>query len=142
QAIELESGNARAYNARGMTHFFAGAIDKAITEFDQAIFLNPRLKYAWNNLGFAYLSLKPPNAQEAVKAQETATELDRDFAEAWFGLGVAHAAQKEHGKAIDALKRATEINPHYVQAYSARARSYSALKQENLAEKDRKKVKE
>lgn len=62
------------HNALGVTYVRDEKVDKAITEFEKAIKLQPGYVTAWNNLGDAYE--KKNNLKSALKAFEEVLLLD------------------------------------------------------------------
>ena len=51
---QLDSKNADAFNTRGLIQVDKGNVDKAIVDYTEAIQLNPKSVYAYNNRGRAY----------------------------------------------------------------------------------------
>lgn len=72
QAIEKWDGDdqdlAQVYNALGVSYVLDGKVDKGITEFENAVKLQPGYVTAWNNLGDAYEKKK--EYKSALKAFE------------------------------------------------------------------------
>jgi tetratricopeptide (TPR) repeat protein len=58
QAIQLNPGDATAYNNRGSSYAAMGKREEAIADYTQAIQLNPEDAAAYNNLGDVYLQLR------------------------------------------------------------------------------------
>lgn len=72
QAIEKWDGDdqdlAQVYNALGVTYVLDGKVEKGITQFENAVKLQPGYVTAWNNLGDAYEKKK--DFKSALKAFE------------------------------------------------------------------------
>ncbi|CAK9155504.1 unnamed protein product [Ilex paraguariensis] len=72
QAIEKWDGDdqdlAQVYNALGVSYVLDGKVDKGITQFENAVKLQPGYVTAWNNLGDAYEKKK--EIKSALKAFE------------------------------------------------------------------------
>ncbi|XP_068658481.1 tetratricopeptide repeat domain-containing protein PYG7, chloroplastic-like [Aristolochia californica] len=78
QAIEKWDGNdqdlAQVYNGLGVSYVREGKLEKGITQFENAVKLQPGYVTAWNNLGDAYEKKKDLRA--ALKAFEEALLFD------------------------------------------------------------------
>lgn len=60
--------NKQVYNALGVTYVLDGKVEKGITQFENAVKLQPGYVTAWNNLGDAYEKKK--DFKSALKAFE------------------------------------------------------------------------
>ncbi|GLT52232.1 hypothetical protein SLA2020_255810 [Shorea laevis] len=72
QAIEKWDGDdqdlSQVYNALGVSYTLGGKLEKAISQFESAVKLEPGYVTAWNNLGDAYEKKK--DYKSALKAFE------------------------------------------------------------------------
>ena len=70
-----------AYNNRGFTYGKKGQVDRAISDFNKAIELNPKLAMAYNNRGLVYFVTKEyDNAWNDVnKAQSLGYKIHPGF---------------------------------------------------------------
>lgn len=66
--------NHQVHNALGVTYVRDGKVEKSITEFENAVKLQPGYVTAWNNLGDAYE--KTNNMKSALRAFEEVLLLD------------------------------------------------------------------
>ncbi|MCC6418876.1 MAG: protein kinase [Gemmataceae bacterium] len=144
RAIKLEPEYGQGYFSRGRTHYLKAEFLQSITEFKHALHLNPRLKWAQTNLGFALMSQPKPNMNLAIDALTAALKIDPDLPEALYGRGIAHTLTKQYKPAIKDLTRAIEVtrdspDPEF---YAWRARAFAGDQQPMRAEEDRKKAKE
>ncbi len=67
-----------------------------------------QLNYAWNE---AWTLFTRGKAEKALPPMERAAELDPDYAEVQYDLAVIRAAADQHEKAIQALRKACQLNP-------------------------------
>ncbi|MDX2228190.1 MAG: tetratricopeptide repeat protein [Leptolyngbyaceae cyanobacterium bins.349] len=89
----------------------------ALTSANQAISVNSKLIQGWQNREIALVALK--NYADAQHSYERVIELDKTNADAWTGLGLVFAQQRQVPKAIQALQTAVTLNPQ--QAIAQRA---------------------
>ena len=54
---QLELDDAEAYTSRGLEYLFKGQYDKAISDFNKAIEINPKYAEAYNNRAAACINL-------------------------------------------------------------------------------------
>jgi tetratricopeptide (TPR) repeat protein len=120
KAVNLDPNYARAYNARGQTYAAMKQYDSALNEFSEALYRNPELKYAFTNRGFAYCAVKPPDPDLAIQDHRKAIKIDRKFARAHFGLGLAHLDKKDFKSAVEALSDAITYEPKNPQHWLVR----------------------
>ena len=81
----------------------------AIELFQRVVALDPKHKYAWNNLGRAYLGIQKPD--DAVRAFQKAIEIDPYDEFAYNNLGLAYWRQQKYEEAVGAFRKQLEINP-------------------------------
>lgn len=108
QAIENDPLFYSAYQNLGNALQEKGAYDKAITAYQKALELqkNPGLL---NNLANAFFSLG--KVEEAIQHYRKALEIDEDYVPAFSHLGHALSRVQQFEPAIDACKRAVELQP-------------------------------
>jgi superkiller protein 3 len=85
-----------------------GKLAEAITEFRQAVTLDPGYAPAWRNLGFALD--KQGQVDEAVAAYQKALQLEPDL-NAHNNLGVLYDKQGRHEQAIQEFEKALKLDP-------------------------------
>jgi tetratricopeptide (TPR) repeat protein len=120
KAIELAPGYPLPLVNRGSAWSARGDFAKAIDDFDAALRLDPANAGALNNRAWARLKLGDaagalPDALEAAKLKPKAAAVHDT-------LGAVLAALGRRDEAIDAFKRALEIDPALVSATQALAR--------------------
>lgn len=76
-----------AYNDRGVAYHRKGQIDKAISDFNDAIRLDPNNAAAFNNRGSIYS--KGDQYQRAIANFDEAIRLKPDYAVAWYNRSIA-----------------------------------------------------
>ena len=102
----------------GNRQFQAGAYDKAIPLFDEAIRANPRLPEAYYNRAYAYLRSGRPDF--AIRDCDEAIELRPDYAEAYNIRGVAYGRINRYDISFRNYDEAIKLNPKYAEAYNNR----------------------
>jgi eukaryotic-like serine/threonine-protein kinase len=95
-ATPSELGILEWYN-QGFSLRSLGRYEEAITCYDKALELEPRLAWAWNNKGEALQRLG--RSGEALPCHDKALELDPRLAEAWSAKGTALASLGRHEEA-------------------------------------------
>ena len=78
---------AEAYYIRGNAYLDKGKYDRAITDYNKAIELNPNFTLAYMNRGFVYL--RKGNYDHAIEDGNKAVELKPDYPEAYSNRGEA-----------------------------------------------------
>ncbi len=81
----------------------------AVELLQRVVVLEPKHKYAWNNLGRAYLGLQ--KSDEAIGAFQKAIEVDSYDEFAYNNLGLAYWRQRKYDEAVGAFRKQLEINP-------------------------------
>jgi tetratricopeptide (TPR) repeat protein len=77
--------------------------------FQRVVALEPKHKYAWNNLGRAYMGLQ--KSDRAIGAFQKAIEVDSYDQFAYNNLGLAYWRQRQYEEAVGAFRKQIEINP-------------------------------
>ena len=111
-----------------------GRLEEAITEFDEAIRLNPQDADAYYNRGNTYDDLG--QHQRAIQEFDEALRLDPQFAEIYVNRGLAYADLSQHQRAIQEYDEAIRLNPQFVLAYYNRGLAYGNLGQHQRAIQD------
>jgi tetratricopeptide (TPR) repeat protein len=94
---------------RGWEHLDRKEYDAAITDFDEAIRLNPNFATAYNNRGFAYA--RKGNLEQALTDYNEAIRLDPNQANFYSNRGDAYRAKGEDRQAIADYDAALKLNP-------------------------------
>jgi TolB-like protein len=111
-ALTLAPDNANAHMIHGNVLHLSRAPDRALSEFDLAIALNPSLAWAHAWAGFTKISLgraeeTEADVENAIRLSPRSVGLD-----AWqFFIGVADLHLSRLDQAIDRIRKSIEINP-------------------------------
>ncbi|MCP2727674.1 tetratricopeptide repeat protein, partial [Symplocastrum sp. BBK-W-15] len=97
------------YFYRGTAYNNKGDFDLAITDYNKAIQLNPKLAEAFYNRGVAYGSLMKYNS--AIADYNKALKLNPKFADAFINRGFAYSEKGEYDRAIADYNEALKLNP-------------------------------
>ena len=145
EAIRLEPNYANAWDNRGTSLASQGNYGEAIKAFNEAIRLDTNNADAWYNKGVALgakarkqkLMLPSPNQMSwdtmrlnfavfiLLLALMTSAQCQQT-AEDWYNKGIAYDEEGESDKAIDALDKAIELDPEYVDAWILRGDIFSS----------------
>lgn len=104
-----------AHNNLGNMYRLRKEMDRAVSEYEQAIAIRPHPK-TMANLGGAYRQLKQYDKAEAIYAR--ALETDARSKEAHFGYGILLAELGRRQEAETMYRTAVEIDPAYEEAYT------------------------
>jgi len=115
--------SAGAYNSRSAEHNRKGMYDMAISDANQAIFLNSKYPMPYFNRGNAYF--KKNDFAGALKDYSHAIVLDPGQAEFHYNQGQTYFMMGQDDKALDSYARAVKADPHYYAAYYNMACIYS-----------------
>ena len=74
QAWAAEAGTAQDYLVKGNEQFKAGNLDPAIADYTKALELDPKLAWAYNNLGAIFV--QKDDFDHAIPAYDKALEID------------------------------------------------------------------
>ena len=107
--------------------------DRAITDYNKAIELDPKYVHAYNNRGRAYADNKK-DYDRAITDYNKAIELDPKYVHAYNNRGRVYAYnKKDYDRAITDYNRVIELDPKYVHAYNNRGSAYESKKDTNRA---------
>ncbi|MFA5503944.1 MAG: tetratricopeptide repeat protein, partial [Vulcanimicrobiota bacterium] len=136
QAIELQAQDALAWAGRGYAYLEKGEYEKALSDAEEAVRLNPYLGASYLTRGYAYIRARG-DYEKGIADYTKAIELDHEEAKrrgkkiSFFYAYVARAdAYREIGELEKALKdadQAIEINPAYHLAFFSRGKIHQAL---------------
>jgi tetratricopeptide (TPR) repeat protein len=130
----LASSGAAFYNKRGWDFYQKRDYDKAISDFNEAIRLDPNYARAYNNRGIVYGDKK--EYDKAISDFNEAIRLDPNSAMAYDNRGNAYHDKKEYDKAISDLNEAIRLDPNYAKAYDNRGYAYNGKKEYDKAISD------
>ena len=103
------SESADDLNDAGMDALKNQKYQLAIDLFQQVVKLEPKHKYAWNNLGRAYLGLG--QTEQAIKAFESQIAINSYDQFAYNNLGEAYLSEGKYDQAIQQFQKQIEVNP-------------------------------
>lgn len=106
-------------NKRGLDAFDNHNYDLAITDYTEAIRLNPDYAEAYVNRGLAYT--QTGDDDKAIADYTAAIHLKPDFAEAYINRGYAYGQRRDYDKAIADCDEAIRLKPDHWAAYINRA---------------------
>ena len=117
-------GRSASYYNRGNAFAAKGDQGAAISDYDEAIKLEPKNARAFNNRGTAHSDKGELDA--AIEDFSNAIKHDARFASGYFNRANAYAAKGEGDRAIDDYTAAIKYNRRNVNAYIARGALYLA----------------
>ncbi|HEX2747188.1 MAG TPA: tetratricopeptide repeat protein [Verrucomicrobiales bacterium] len=88
-----------------------GDFEKAVTDHNAAITIDPSYALAYNNRGNDYY--RKGEVAKAIKDCEKSIELDPSSPLPWYNRGYAYYTLKKYPKAVADWKRAIELQPEY-----------------------------
>jgi tetratricopeptide (TPR) repeat protein len=121
----------RYYTQGNNVYAEIGQYDKAISEYNLAINLDPQCASAYQARGAAYSELGEYN--KAIADYTQAIELNPRFAKAYHGRGITYGQLEEYDQVIADCTKAIEIDPNYALFYSTRAFAYIHLDEHDKA---------
>jgi tetratricopeptide (TPR) repeat protein len=110
------------YTERGWEFYQKKDYDKAISDYNAAIRLDPNYSWAYNRRGVAYYAQK--DYDKAITDCSAAIRLDPNYAAAYYNRALSYYAQKDYDKAITDYNAAIRLDPNDVLAYYGRGLSY------------------
>ncbi|MFQ5825226.1 MAG: tetratricopeptide repeat protein [bacterium] len=113
---------AAIYFYRGVIYVHKGNLEKAISEFNQTITLQPDNVAAYQNRGLAYALIG--DLDRAIRNFSLSIALQSDFTVAYYNRGTAYAQKGNLDQAIEDFNQAIALQPNYVAAYHNRGITY------------------
>lgn len=132
-AIALDDSSFQAHYILGNVLVRQGNLDRAITEYREAVKLSPSEPRTYYHLALVYRTKNDVSDEE--RALEQAIAADHHYAPAHCEMGRILIQQGELQNAVNHLKLAVEYNPDSEEAYFLLVRAYA-----KLGEKDRAKA--
>ena len=114
-AVDVTRDNWLAHSNLGVALAQTGEIEEAITQYEEALRIEPDLADAHYNLGIALARVG--RMPEAIEQLEYALQIDPDLAEAHNNLGIDLAQSGRIPEAIEHLERALRIQPDLAEAH-------------------------
>lgn len=118
---------AELYIWRGNAWYNKKDDDKAITDYNKAIEINPNYALAFYNRGFAWVVKK--EYSKAIEDYRKAIDIEPDYASAYVIRASILRAMKKYDNAIADYDKAIDIDPDYANAYYNRG---LAKKEQNI----------
>lgn len=120
--VQQQNRNAEFYGKRGTEFGKKGQFDKALSDFNKAIEINPRDPRSYNNRGITYNIMH--QFDKAISDFNKAIEINPRNARAYSNRGVAYKNKGRYDKAISDFTLAIRANSKYADAYYHRAYTY------------------
>lgn len=140
KALSIDPDTLEALRILSRTHALQFQLDRAITEIDQAVALNPSDAQARGDRGLILLWASRP--QEAVAALETAFAYDPNLAgEYVFAQGLAYYLLRRHDDAIRVLERGAIRYPDNAFIAATLVAAYGQLGRTDQAQRNAENVK-
>jgi tetratricopeptide (TPR) repeat protein len=132
-ARDKGESNAELFNYRGVAFKLNGELDRAISDYNQAIKLNGKLASAYNNRGVAYD--RKGDYERAIGDYDQALKL-KPSSESYFNRGNVHLAKSQYDHAIDDFNQAIRLRPDFAPAFDNRcwARAVVGILKQALAD--------
>jgi len=122
---------ASAFNNRGVAYDDKGQFDLAITDYNQAIRLEPNSADAFNNRGNAYN--RKGQLDLAIADYNQAIRLEPNLATAFSNRGAAYHSQGQEDLAIADCNQAILLMPDFADAYNNRGNAHRRKGEYDLA---------
>ena len=127
----LFNNNASMCTWRGDFWYDKKEYDRAIADYDQAIRLDPKYTWAYNNRGRAWYD--KGEYDRAIADYDQAIRLDPKYTWAYNNRGRAWYDKGEYDKAIADYGEAIRIDPKYHEAYHNRGNAWKAKQEYGMA---------
>jgi tetratricopeptide (TPR) repeat protein len=115
---------------QGHSYFDLRLFDKALTEYNAAMELDPMLPEVYWSIGRVYY-FDQGKYSRAEDAYSRAIELDGEYIDAYFYRGLAREANGAYSRAIEDFSKVIDLAPGMVMAYHLRAWCNAQLAQWN-----------
>jgi tetratricopeptide (TPR) repeat protein len=123
EAIEFNPEYVEAFNNRGVDRTARGDLDGAISDFDEAIRLDPDADAFYNR---AIARTAKGDLDGAISDYDEAIRLKPDYAQAFYNRALARTAKGDLDGAISDYDEAIRLKPDYPEAFYNRALARTA----------------
>lgn len=115
---ETSENLARAFNNRGLAFARLNDLPRAISEFDQAVRVNPQYSEAYRNRGGVF-AMRGDYAR-AIADLDEALRLDPRNVKAFQNRALSHQFQADYGRAVTDFDSAIELDPQDAEILNGR----------------------
>lgn len=133
RVLYLKPDMAKAYNDRGSCYRRMNLLEKAVSDYTDAIRYKPCAAY-YCNRGSAQLKLE--HVDEAIADYSIAIALDTTYVQAYNNRGYAYLESGSYRKAIEDFSVCIRRNPANYKAYNNRGIAYYKIKEFELSIQD------
>lgn len=129
RVIEMDPKMMRAYDTLGLCYEYLGKPEEAIKSYNQAVDLNRKqLKPSpWPHVDLAISLIGANRLEEAKSNLDEALRYDAKLPQVHYQLGRVLEMQGKFDAAVEALTKASELNPDYPEPHLALGRLYHRL---------------
>ena len=112
------------YSNRGVAYNSKGLLDRALSDFTEALRLHPGLVEAYVGRSFAYIS--KGEIEKALDDTNEALRLDQNSRDAYHNRAIASLNKREFGKAVGDFSEAIRCDPDNAGLYVERGNAFLA----------------
>jgi tetratricopeptide (TPR) repeat protein len=125
QILDRNGILADIYNSLGNAYAKSGKDTEALSFFNKAIEVYPKLAKAYSSRGVELFNKN--QRTKAISDLDKAVELDPKDAEAYYNQGTLYAGSRQEAKAISNFTKAIELKPIFPAVYKSRGSIYLKL---------------
>ncbi|MFZ5424675.1 MAG: tetratricopeptide repeat protein [Patescibacteria group bacterium] len=114
---QTSPNSARVHNNLGDVYALEGNYERAVSEFQIALLINPTYFEAMHNLGFTYM--RAGDLDNAETYLKKSYEINPQLFQSTYKLGLIETQRGNREKAIEYFEKTVEINPNFIEAQTA-----------------------